>query len=80
MKVTSVLLLIALALCCISATGAVQFAAQYCNNQLASRNFCTMEYMPHCGSNGVTYGNKCLFCNAYARSRRTLELRSMSAC
>ncbi|NWU74951.1 ISK6 inhibitor, partial [Onychorhynchus coronatus] len=69
MKVTGVLLLISLALCCISEPFflflSMQFATQYCSNQPRVRNFCSMEYMPHCGSNGVTYGNKCLFCNAY---------------
>ncbi|XP_027752220.1 serine protease inhibitor Kazal-type 6-like [Empidonax traillii] len=80
MKATAVLLLISLALCCIAATGAVQFASQYCSNQPVASNYCTMEYMPHCGSNGVTYGNKCLFCNAFARSRRTLQLKSMGPC
>nr|XP_005483781.1 ovomucoid-like [Zonotrichia albicollis] len=82
MKITGVLLLLSLALFCISvqATGVLQAAPVYCRNQRAIRNMCSMEYVPHCGSDGVTYSNKCMFCNAYLRSRGVLALRSLEAC
>ncbi|XP_059716155.1 ovomucoid-like [Haemorhous mexicanus] len=82
MKITGVLLLLSLALFCISVpvTGQLQAAPLYCKNQRTFRNTCSMEYVPHCGSDGVTYPNKCTFCNAFLRSRGILSLKSLEAC
>uniref|UniRef100_A0A8C0UH66 Ovomucoid n=1 Tax=Cyanistes caeruleus TaxID=156563 RepID=A0A8C0UH66_CYACU len=66
MKTTGLLLLLSLALFSIFFFFlGIQAAPIYCRNQRTLRNMCSMEYMPHCGSDGVTYPNKCMFCNAY---------------
>ncbi|NXW35633.1 IOVO protein, partial [Phaetusa simplex] len=40
---------------------------------------CTMDYTPICGTNGVTYRNKCQFCNAVANGL-DVNLRNMGQC
>ncbi|XP_009866972.1 PREDICTED: double-headed protease inhibitor, submandibular gland-like [Apaloderma vittatum] len=54
-----------------------------CTGYLRSRNGqltpCTMEYMPICGTNGVTYANKCKFCSAVANGLE-VNLRHLGEC
>ncbi|XP_064018008.1 ovomucoid-like [Pogoniulus pusillus] len=51
-----------------------------CSEFQHSNKICPASYDPLCGSDGKTYGNRCLFCSAYTRSRGTLSLRHSGNC
>ncbi|NXY45722.1 IOVO protein, partial [Ceuthmochares aereus] len=53
-----------------------------CTGYLRSTNgdvTCTMEYQPFCGTNGVTYRNKCHFCSTVANGM-DVNLRNVGEC
>ncbi|XP_032052700.1 double-headed protease inhibitor, submandibular gland-like [Aythya fuligula] len=51
-----------------------------CSGFKSTDVYCTAEYMPLCGSDGRTYGNKCHFCIAVLKSRGSLTLKHHGKC
>ncbi|XP_052540408.1 ovoinhibitor-like [Tympanuchus pallidicinctus] len=51
-----------------------------CSEFKSTNLYCTEEYMPLCGSDGITYGNKCHFCIAVLRSHGSLSLQHHGEC
>ncbi|XP_059102382.1 ovomucoid-like [Peromyscus eremicus] len=42
--------------------------------------FCPNDYLPVCGTDGNTYFNKCIFCNAYSRSSGVIKFKHYGKC
>uniref|UniRef100_A0A8C0GLB0 Kazal-like domain-containing protein n=1 Tax=Chelonoidis abingdonii TaxID=106734 RepID=A0A8C0GLB0_CHEAB len=42
--------------------------------------YCTRESNPHCGTDGMTYGNKCSFCKAVKKSQGSIRLEHLGKC
>ncbi|CAN8190003.1 unnamed protein product [Coccothraustes coccothraustes] len=77
MKITGVLLLLSLALFCISGEW---LCLGICREFVNRSVYCTRESNPHCGTDGVTYGNKCAFCKAVLRSGGKIRLKHLGKC
>ncbi|NWY75124.1 ISK6 inhibitor, partial [Erithacus rubecula] len=54
----------------------VQICREFVNRSV----YCTRESNPHCGTDGVTYGNKCAFCKAVLRSGGNIRLKHLGKC
>uniref|UniRef100_A0A8C3TZM2 Ovomucoid n=1 Tax=Catharus ustulatus TaxID=91951 RepID=A0A8C3TZM2_CATUS len=55
------------------------FLVQICREFINRSVYCTRESNPHCGTDGVTYGNKCAFCKA-VRSGGKIRLKHLGKC
>ncbi|XP_012430322.1 serine protease inhibitor Kazal-type 6-like [Taeniopygia guttata] len=53
---------------------------EICREFLNRSVYCTRESNPHCGTDGVTYGNKCAFCKAVLRSGGKIRLKHLGKC
>jgi len=49
------------------------------NAQASCNRMCTEEYSPICGTNGVTYGNRCFF-NVAKCKKPSIQLKNVGEC
>ncbi|XP_010306439.2 serine protease inhibitor Kazal-type 6 [Balearica regulorum gibbericeps] len=68
MKATGALVLLSLLLLSFFSDVAGQDIEEICREFVNRSVYCTRESNPHCGTDGITYGNKCAFCKAVLRS------------
>ncbi|XP_010140855.1 PREDICTED: serine protease inhibitor Kazal-type 6-like [Buceros rhinoceros silvestris] len=81
MKATGALVLLSLLLLSFfSADVAGQDIEEICREFMNRSVYCTRESNPHCGTDGITYGNKCAFCKAVLRSGGKIRLKHLGKC
>nr|XP_008527139.1 PREDICTED: serine protease inhibitor Kazal-type 6 isoform X2 [Equus przewalskii] len=80
MKISGVFLLLSLALFCFFSGVFSEGGRVNCGEFQDPKVFCTRESDPHCGSDGQTYGNKCSFCKAVAKSGGKINLKHQGKC
>ncbi|XP_009902910.1 serine protease inhibitor Kazal-type 6 [Dryobates pubescens] len=80
MKATGALVLLSLLLLSFFSDVAGEDIEEICREFINRSVYCTRESNPHCGTDGVTYGNKCAFCKAVLRSGGKIRLKHLGKC
>ncbi|XP_061216304.1 serine protease inhibitor Kazal-type 6-like isoform X2 [Neopsephotus bourkii] len=80
MKATGALVLLSLLLLSFFSDVAGQDTEEICREFVNRSVYCTRESNPHCGTDGITYGNKCAFCKAVLRSGGKIRLKHVGKC
>ncbi|XP_010128478.1 PREDICTED: serine protease inhibitor Kazal-type 6-like [Chlamydotis macqueenii] len=80
MRATGTLVLLSLLLLSFFSDVAGQDIEEICREFVNRSVYCTRESNPHCGTDGITYGNKCAFCKAVLRSGGKIRLKHLGKC
>ncbi|XP_054245260.1 serine protease inhibitor Kazal-type 6-like [Indicator indicator] len=80
MKATGALVVLSLLLLSFFSDVAGQDIEEICREFINRSVYCTRESNPHCGTDGITYGNKCAFCKAVLRSGGKIRLKHLGKC
>ncbi|XP_066185368.1 serine protease inhibitor Kazal-type 6-like [Sylvia atricapilla] len=80
MRATGALVLLSLLLLSFFLDVGGQEIEEICREFVNRSVYCTRESNPHCGTDGVTYGNKCAFCKAVLRSGGKIRLKHLGKC